>query len=111
MIRDGEAEGIQELAPLLAALRADPKIVRYYEDLLKPLQRYDLQHFGDLTKTLATYLHHAKNSSRAADALYIHRNSLRYRLQRIKMLVGLDPDNPYEGLALQVAILLLTKYE
>ncbi len=100
---------MHQLAPLLSALRADTEAARFYLNLLKPLQTYDHDHSGDLVETLATYLRHARNASRTADVLYIHRNSLRYRLQRIKLLVGLDPDDPHEGLALQVAILLVTE--
>ena len=106
MRRNQDSDDIKELAPLLNALSADPKTVRYYKELVKPLRTYDQEHFGDLTKTLATYLNNSRNATRTADALFIHRNSLRYRLQRIKMLVSLDPDDSGEGLALQIALLL-----
>ena len=41
--------------------------------------------------------------------LYLHRNSLRYRLARIQALTGLDPDDPDARLALQVALVLLAE--
>ena len=46
------------------------------------------------------------NSTQTADALYLHRNSLRYRLARIKALTALDLDDADVRLALQVAVLL-----
>ena len=91
---------------LIQALRADPDKAAYYRGLLAPLRRYDEEHHGDLIKTLDTYLRHGGNSTQAADALYLHRNSLRYRLARIKALTALDLDDSDVRLALQVAILL-----
>ena len=53
---------------------------------------------------IARELRHGGNATRTADALYLHRNSLRYRLARIQALTGLDPDDPDARLALQIAI-------
>jgi DNA-binding PucR family transcriptional regulator len=96
------------LAPLIDALKADPAKSAYYLDLLKPLQQYDTEHHGDLLKTLQAYLRHGGNSNQTADALFMHRNSLRYRLARIRAITTLDLDDPDSRLTLQVAILLLT---
>lgn len=94
------------LMPLIRALEDNPEGVAYYRSLLEPLQSYDSEHHGDLVKTLDSYLRHAGNSVQTANALYIHRNSLRYRLTRIRALTGLDLDEPDTRLALQVALLL-----
>src|SRR3954463_8002060 len=97
------------LAPMLDALRDDPQRANYYLRLLTPLRRYDAEHHGDLVKTLAAYLRCAGNSNRTADALYLHRNSLRYRLARIRALTGLDIDEPDTRPALQIAVLLASE--
>ncbi len=106
---DREEKGGQgeHLAPLLEALAGDPERARYYLGLLKSLQEHDDAHYGDLVKTLAAYLRHGGNSTQTADALFMHRNSLRYRLARIRAITGLDLDDPDSRLALQVAVLLL----
>jgi DNA-binding PucR family transcriptional regulator len=101
------SEGDTHLGPLLEALRTDPERAGYYLGLLKPLQEYDRAHYGDLVRTLGAYLRHGGNSTQTADALFLHRNSLRYRLARIRAITGLDPDDPDSRLALQVAVLLL----
>ena len=54
----------------------------------------------------AAYLRHGGNATRTADALFLHRNSLGYRLARIQALTGLDLDDPDARLALQVSVLL-----
>ncbi len=94
------------LTPLIAALRSDPARTAYYRDLLSSLRRYDSEHHGDLVRTLAAYLRHGGNSTQTANALYLHRNSLRYRLARIQALLGLDPDDPDARLALSIALLI-----
>lgn len=97
------------LAPLLDALRSDPVKTAYYRELLSPLKRYDAEHQGDLVKTLAAYLRQGGNSTQTANALYLHRNSLRYRLARIQALLCLDPDDPDARLALGIALLVASE--
>jgi DNA-binding PucR family transcriptional regulator len=94
------------LGPLVEALRADPARAAYYVRLLEPLRRYDRDHNGDLVRTLATYLEWGGNAVRAAESLFLHRNSLRYRLARIRALLGMDPDDQEARLSLSVALLL-----
>jgi PucR family transcriptional regulator, purine catabolism regulatory protein len=96
----------EHIAPVLDALKSDPEKAEYYRRLLGPLRDYDRAHQGDLVKTLSAYLRHGGNSTRTANALYLHRNSLRYRLARIQALTGLDTDDPDARLALQIAVLL-----
>lgn len=107
--RDDHEDDPAHLAPLAEALRASPEKAAYYRALLAPLLRYDQEHHGDLIKTLDLYLQHGGNSTRTANALFIHRNSLRYRLARIQALTGLDHDDPDVRLALQVALLMTRK--
>jgi carbohydrate diacid regulator len=44
-----------------------------------------------LLETLKTYINHNGNPTDTAQALIIHRNTLYYRLERIKQLTGKDP--------------------
>lgn len=43
--------------------------------------------------TALAYLEHGCNATRTAEALFVHRNTLAYRLKRIKMVSGLDLEN------------------
>ena len=45
-------------------------------------------------RTLRVYLDHGCNVNRAADALFVHRNTLAYRIKRIKAISGIDLENP-----------------
>ncbi|HEY0071639.1 MAG TPA: helix-turn-helix domain-containing protein, partial [Chloroflexia bacterium] len=101
----------EHIAPLEEAMRADPQKAAYYLGLLEPLRQYDREHHGDLVRTLAAYLRHGGNSVQTANALFIHRNSLRYRLSRIHALAALDPDDPDARLAMQIALVLNTELD
>ena len=43
---------------------------------------------------LQAYLEHERNTTEAAKSLFIHRNTLAYRLKRIKALSGIDLESP-----------------
>ena len=64
------------------------------------LADYDARHGGDLLNTLQAYLMHERNLIQTARALYIHRNSLVYRVRRITELTGLNLDDPDQRLYL-----------
>lgn len=82
-------------------------------DLLHPaidiLTRYDRANQTELLKTLTVYLQEAGNQIHAADALYIHRNTLKYRLGRIIELTHADLDDPEEKLYLSLSLKLAGK--
>jgi hypothetical protein len=59
---------------------------------LSILSRYDRENGTDLYHTLGTYLE-CGSIKIAAEKLFIHRNSLNYRLARIRDLTQIDPDD------------------
>jgi DNA-binding PucR family transcriptional regulator len=61
---------------------------------------------GDLLATLTTYLEVAGSIEGAARALFVHPNTVRYRLRRVSELTGLVPTEPRGAFALRVAITL-----
>ncbi len=80
------------------------RLERYCDDILGPLLEYDRRRNGSLVKTLDVYLGCGCNSARAARQLYVHYNTLRYRLSQIKLLTG--PLDGYRArrLTLEVAL-------
>lgn len=62
----------------------------FYEATIEPLVRYDEQYQTELVGTLSTYLGHDCNLAATASTLYTHRHTVRYRLDRIAELSGLD---------------------
>ena len=72
---------------------------------LEPLIAYDRNHSGDLVRTLRVYLASGCNASRTAEALYLHRSGLLYRLGRIEDLLGVNLSSFRERVALEIAVL------
>lgn len=61
---------------------------------------------GPLLETLSVYLAEGHSLEAAARMLYVHPNTVRYRLRRITSVTGWDPTEPREGFVLQIAIAL-----
>jgi sugar diacid utilization regulator len=77
---------------LFRVLASHPEEVRsFYEDTVAALVRYDDQYRTDLVQTLEAYLEHNCNMNATAAAIYAHRHTVAYRLERVKELSGLDP--------------------
>ena len=80
-----------------------------FEKLIEPLVAYDQERRSDLIRTLKVYLAAGANASEAADQLFLHRNSLLYRLARIGELTDLDLKDSQARLALQLGLLSLER--
>ncbi len=61
---------------------------------------------GPLLETLSAYLEQGRSLEATARKLYVHPNTVRYRLRRIATISGWDPANAREGFVLQIAIAL-----
>src|SRR6267143_3498462 len=55
-----------------------------------PLIAYDEQYDTELVRTLESFLDADGNVAKTAQKLYTHRHTIRYRLERVKELTGLD---------------------
>jgi DNA-binding PucR family transcriptional regulator len=95
---------------LLSALSRSEDLVPF-RLLVEPLVEHDKRRGSDLVKTLGTYFAASANASEAADRLFLHRNSMAYRLERIGKLTGLDLREPGQALALQLGLLSLRRGE
>jgi sugar diacid utilization regulator len=65
---------------------------------------------GELRETLTALFRHNLNLSETARALYVHRNTLLYRLERLKQETGLDARR-FEDAVYMYTVLLLTATE
>ena len=77
---------------LFRVLASHPEEVRsFYEDTVAPLVAYDAQYSTDLVGTLSAYLERNCNMNATAAAIYAHRHTVAYRLERVKELTGARP--------------------
>jgi sugar diacid utilization regulator len=76
---------------LLPAMSEDPaELQRFFAETVEPLVAYDDQYETDLVQTLETFLDADANVAGTAQRLYTHRHTIRYRLERVRDLTGLD---------------------
>ncbi len=77
---------------LFRVLASHPEEVRsFYQDTVAPIVSYDDQYGTDLAGTLEAYLEQNCNMNATASAIYAHRHTVAYRLERVRELTGLDP--------------------
>jgi PucR family transcriptional regulator, purine catabolism regulatory protein len=93
--------GVQRL---LFQLRDNPELASFYDDLLGKLQAHDERQGAELVNTLEAFFECHGNHVRTAQRLHLHRNTLLYRLDRAKGVLGVDLDDAETRLALQVAL-------
>jgi len=89
---------------LLMLWEKHPESEKFKQDLLGRLLQQDNKKV--LLETLDAYYQNNGNLSQAAAALFIHRNTLTYRLERIAELCNFDFSNSNSNLAMQVALRL-----
>ena len=69
---------------LLSAVTDRTALLRFRHPALDILQKYDEENGTDYSKTLQVFLDCGRNIKLAAEALFIHRNTMIYRLARIQ---------------------------
>ena len=100
-------EGYLDLGQMFEGLACSAEL-RPFRELIGRVEAYDREHNSDLIRTLRVYFAANANVSEAADRLYLHRNSLPYRLARVQDLTGLDLKDHRARLALQLGLLATT---
>lgn len=86
------------------ALAGDPLARRTLVDLVhRPLKEH---HSPELLATLWAYLDNGRSLEGTARELFVHPNTVRYRLKRVTELLGWDPTGPREALVLHAALIL-----
>ncbi|GAB2837823.1 PucR family transcriptional regulator [Microbacterium insulae] len=85
------------------ALAGDPLAKQTLVDrIYRPLQA----HSTDLVATLWSYLDNGRSLEATARELFVHPNTVRYRLKRVSEVIGWDATGPREALILQTALIL-----
>jgi DNA-binding PucR family transcriptional regulator len=76
---------------LLSAMSENPEeLQRFYAETVEPLVAYDEQYATDLVATVEAFLEADGNVAGTAQRLFTHRHTIRYRLERVRELCGLD---------------------
>lgn len=70
--------------------QGEQELEDYYEETLGPVVKYDTEHNTNLVETLAVFLFASGDHNRAAENMFIHVNTLRYRLKKIEEILSQD---------------------
>lgn len=98
-------EGTGTYKLLFRVLQDDPaELETFYKETLAPVVVYDSRYGTELVNTLTTYLGNDASTVKTASGLFAHRHTIRYRLDRVKELTGLDVDKSEDRESLTLGI-------
>lgn len=90
----GRGPGIHEGGminmPRLLLSNPDLPVREVAAKVLRPLTEFDEEHGGELMRTLEAYLDLDGSPQLTAKELFVHRNTVRYRLEQVERLTGLS---------------------
>ena len=92
-----EEDMVPEL--MVAALEGE----RHLDELCERFEECDED--GSLCKTILVYGANGEDQKKVCEALFVHRNTLSYRLTKLREMTGLDPRNPRQFILLYAAAL------
>ena len=75
---------------LLVGIKERSILEGYYLEIMRPLLEYDKINNADLLRTLEVYLDENCNITTASERLFIHRNTMKYRIKKIEELTRSD---------------------
>jgi PucR family transcriptional regulator, purine catabolism regulatory protein len=89
---------------LISFLEKSEELQQYYKDSVNILAEYDRENELNLIKTLEQYFACNESLKETAESLFVHVNTLKYRLQKIKDLTGYSLQNSEEKLMLHIGL-------
>jgi PucR family transcriptional regulator, purine catabolism regulatory protein len=75
---------------LLLSLQDDDALSSYCRSVLDPIERGEGEYGDELVRSLDVFIEHNGHWEKAANALFCHRHTLRYRIRRVEQLTGRD---------------------
>ncbi|WP_053382379.1 PucR family transcriptional regulator [Leucobacter celer] len=82
-----------DLARLFVMTNTADSLRDMAREILGPLLEYDRAHGSDLMRTLRVFLENNRSIQATTEALFVHRNTLRYRRGQIEELLEMDLDD------------------
>jgi purine catabolism regulator len=80
------------------------QVAAFVEDTLGPLLRHDARSATPLLPTLRAFIEHGGRLRETAAEIYVHRNTLAYRLDRAAEILEADLKDPNVHLAIELAL-------
>jgi purine catabolism regulator len=108
-LRNGNAPEVASYADLgafqlLLSLQDDDALSSYCRSVLDPIERGEGEYGDELVRSLDVFIEHNGHWEKAANALFCHRHTLRYRIRRIEQLTGRDFSNARDRIEFWLAL-------
>jgi hypothetical protein len=81
-------------------------LMTYYRSVLGPLEEYDQLHHSQLLDALKVYLETNGSIHQTADILYIHRNTVTYKIHKAEEILGCDMSLFSTRFSVQLAMMI-----
>jgi DNA-binding PucR family transcriptional regulator len=91
------------LSRLLVEWYSSTSVRQSIDDLLAPLNALGEAKQKEYVRTLRVYLENNRSVGRTSQQLYVHRNTVAYRISRILAVLDVDLDDPNQFLAIYLA--------
>ncbi|MEZ5125205.1 MAG: PucR family transcriptional regulator ligand-binding domain-containing protein [Thermoleophilia bacterium] len=89
---------------LFLGLQDESSLEAFHESVLGRLRDHDNEHSSELLKSLTGFLEANGHWGDAADRLYVHRHTLRYRMRRVEEITGRDLSDSQDRMDFWLAI-------
>jgi purine catabolism regulator len=108
-LRNGSAPEVASYADLgafqlLLSLQDDEALSSYCRSVLDPIEQGEGEYGDELVRSLDVFIEHNGHWEKAANALFCHRHTLRYRIRRIEQLTGRDFSNARDRIEFWLAL-------
>ena len=95
---------------ILLEIKDDEKIRAYCNETIGPIIKYDKAHNTNLYQTLKCYFDNNASVNKASAQMFIHRNTINYKIKKIEHILSCDLSSFEERFTLMLAIKLLEMY-
>lgn len=91
---------------LLYEISGHPTLSKIYKNTIERIKKYDRENNSELLKTIETLIECDFSIAQSSDKLYVHRNTLYKRVNKINEILDSDIDKSENRLILQIALKL-----
>lgn len=109
IIKDNSVETVSNIGiyKLLIAVSENDEAVEYSREIINKVKDYDEQYNLDILKTFLMYVNCDYDINKTSESLFLHKNTIRYRLKKIEIIIDNSNNDCMEQLATAVRILKL----
>lgn len=95
------------LDDLLGEICTVVDLKKYCTPQLKVLEKYDKENNSDLLKTLTCYYDHNQSVKETAEYMFLHRNTVKYRLNKCEEILETDLNNMSRNIGIYFSLKVL----